>query len=326
MATSRADDWRGRGSYFRGALPKVVRRPSTSSMSRWATRRPGAAVGPWLAYQQHRLVWGRTAAEHSLQGVCTRFPGYGFSDKPESWGYTLRRDEELLEYYLSEVIGANAVIVVAHDRGDSVALLHATRCSEGRSAARLEHLVVSNGNIFLPMSQLTDVQRNILDKEMAPNAASLTPARMAEAMGSSTFTPPRGPGEPEVEALAATFGHQDGVKVLHEAIQYLVERSKDEQKWLEVIAKAEIPVTLIWGVYDTVSPPRVANYVWREYLMQRPSRNRLYYIPDANHYSQVDRPDAYAQVVLDAFEPMWTSCWDFSAKTDRQHRYLLTLA
>ena len=81
-----------------------------------------------------------------------------------------------------------------------------------------------------------------------------------------------------------------------------MERSDDEQKWLEVIAKAEFPVTVIWGVYDTVSPPRVANYVWREYLMQRPSRNRLYYIPDANHYSQVDRPDAYAQVVLDALD------------------------
>ena len=81
-----------------------------------------------------------------------------------------------------------------------------------------------------------------------------------------------------------------------------MERSKEEQKWLEAIAKAEFPVTLVWGVGDTVSPLRVANYVWREYLMQRPSRNRLYYIPDANHYSQVDRPDAYAQAVLDAFD------------------------
>lgn len=163
--------------------------------------------------------------------------------------------------------------------------------------------MVPNGNIFLPMSQLTGVQRNILDKEIGPQIlASATAAQLAEAMGGSTFTPPRQPGDPDVEALTATFSHQDGVKVLHETIQYLVERSEDEQKWLDVISRAEYPVTVIWGVYDTVSPPRVANYVWHQYLMERPSRNRLYYIPDANHYSQVDRPAAYAQVVLDAID------------------------
>ena len=53
--------------------------------------------------------------------------------------------------------------MVAHDRGDSVALLHAARCAEGRSAMRLEHLVLSNANIFLPLSNLTGAQRQALD-------------------------------------------------------------------------------------------------------------------------------------------------------------------
>jgi hypothetical protein len=55
-------------------------------------------------------------------------------------------------------------------------------------------------------------------------------ARAGEGMGATTFTPPRKPGDPEVEALTATFAHDDGIKVLHEGIQYLVERSKDEQR------------------------------------------------------------------------------------------------
>jgi pimeloyl-ACP methyl ester carboxylesterase len=59
-------------------------------------------------------------------------------------------------------------------------------------------------------------------------------------------------------------------------------------------------VTLIWGLCDTVSPPRVASYVWHEYLMLKPGANRLYFIPDANHYLQVDRPDAFAKVLLHA--------------------------
>jgi pimeloyl-ACP methyl ester carboxylesterase len=104
--------------------------------------------------------------------------------------------------------------------------------------------------------------------------------------------------DPEVEALTAIFAHNDGIKVLHEGIQYLVERSKDEQRWLTALAGAPFPVTLIWGVYDTVSPPRVASYVWNEYLMLKPGGNRLYFLPDANHYLHVDRPDAFVKVLL----------------------------
>jgi len=60
---------------------------------------------------------------------------------------------------------------------------------------------------------------------------------------------------------------------------------------------------VIWGLHDTVSPPRVASYVWHQYLMLKPGRNRMYFIPDANHYLQVDRPDAFVKVLLHALEP-----------------------
>ena len=98
--------------------------------------------------------------------------------------------------------------------------------------------------------------------------------------------------------VTAGFSHDDGTAVLHETIQYLVERSQDEQAWLAGLARAQFPVTLIWGLYDTVSPPRVASYVWTEHLMLKPGANRLYFIPDANHYLQVDRPDAFVRTLL----------------------------
>jgi pimeloyl-ACP methyl ester carboxylesterase len=252
------------------------------------------------------IDWYGVASQLSGQfRVCALdFPGYGFSDKPQGWGYSLARDEELIEYYLAEVIGADAGAVVAHDRGDSVALLHAARCAEGRSAMRLEHLVLSNANIFLPLSNLTRAQRQALDAESWAKAAALvTPAMLAEGMGAQMFTPPRKAGDPEVEALTATFAYYDGIKVLHEGIHYLVERSKDEQRWLTALAEAPFPVTVIWGLYDTVSPPRVASYVWNHYLMLKPGANRLYFIPDANHYLQVDRPDAFVKVLLHTLEP-----------------------
>jgi pimeloyl-ACP methyl ester carboxylesterase len=305
MNTSRADDWRSRGGRF--SWRPAEEDASPVEIFHVELGDPDAPVLLLIhGWPTSSIDWFAVASQLSARfRVCALdFPGYGFSDKPPGWGYSLTRDEELIEFYLSEVVGAETGAVVAHDRGDSVALLHAARCAQGQSATRLEHLVLSNGNIFLPLSNLTQAQRRVLDAQSwSQAAATLTPSLLAEGMGATTFTPPRKAGDPEVEALAAIFAYHDGIKVLHEGIQYLVERSQDEERWLTALAGAPFPVTVIWGLCDTVSPPRVASYVWNQYLMLKPGGNRLYFIPDANHYLQVDRPDAFVKVLLHALEP-----------------------
>jgi pimeloyl-ACP methyl ester carboxylesterase len=304
MSTSRGDDWQSRGGYF-SWRPAEGDAPSVDIFHVEIGDPDAPALLLIHGWPTSSVDWLEVANQLSATyRVCALdFPGYGFSDKPSGWGYSLVRDEELIEFYLADLIDADAAVVVAHDRGDSVALLHAARCAEGRSATRLTHLVLSNGNIFLPLSSLTGAQRQILDRETWPKiAAVLTPAALAEGMAASTFSPPRKADDPDVEVLTATFGHDDGVKVLHETIQYLVERSQHEHTWLTALAEASFPVTLIWGMHDTVSPPRVATYVWTEHLMFGPAGSRLYFIPDANHYVQVDRPDAFVKVLRHAIE------------------------
>jgi len=305
MGMPRADQWRDRGGYF--SWRPAGADASSVEIFHVEIGDPEAPVLLLIhGWPTSSFDWSAVASRLSPSfRVCALdFPGYGFSDKPQGWGYSLARDEELIEFYLAEVIGAHTGVIVAHDRGDSVALLHAARCAQGRSAMRLEHLVLSNGNIFLPLSNLTSAQRQMLDERSWPQiAAVLSAPGLAAALGASTFTPPRVAGDPEVEALSAIFGHDDGVKVLHETIQYLSERARDEQVWLAGLSQAQFPATMVWGLRDAVAPPRVASYVWNEYLMRKPGGNRLYFIPDANHYLQVDRPDAFVQVLDHALQP-----------------------
>jgi pimeloyl-ACP methyl ester carboxylesterase len=305
MNMSRAEDWRSRGGHF-SWRPEEGQGLSPVQVFHVEIGDPDAPVMLLVhGWPTSSIDWFEVAGPLSARfRVCALdFPGYGFSDKPQRWGYSLIRDAELIEFYLSKIIGADTAVIVSHDRGDSVALIEAARCAEGRSATRLDHLVLCNGNIFLPLSNLTGAQRQMLDARAWPQiAAALTPRRLAEGMGASTFTPPREAGSPEVEALTATFGHGNGIAVLHETIQYLVERSNNEGRWLSALAEVPFPVTVVWGLCDAVSPPRVASYVWNEYLMLRPGAGRLYFIPDANHYLQADRPDAFVQVVFDALQ------------------------
>jgi pimeloyl-ACP methyl ester carboxylesterase len=99
-------------------------------------------------------------------------------------------------------------------------------------------------------------------------------------------------------ATACSATRSDGIAVLHDTIQYLVERSLDEESWLRSLAATGLPTTVVWGVNDTIAPIRVANHVWHEHLMFKPGRNAFYLIPSANHYLQSDRPDAFVQTVL----------------------------
>ncbi len=234
--------------------------------------------------------------------VCTLdFPGFGFSDKPKNESYTLRRDAELVDHYLGEVLDARAGAIVAHDRGDSVALTFAARCAAGESAFELGNLVLSNGNMFLPLSNLTEFQRLVLDPASAPRVDSeVTPELLATGIGQNTFTPPRTMDDPAIAALAQTFAYNDGIAVLHETIQYLVERSENEREWLEALARSPVSTTLVWGLYDEVSPLRVAAYVWNTYLSTKPGDNEFWLLPRANHYLQEDQPQEFAEVVSTA--------------------------
>jgi pimeloyl-ACP methyl ester carboxylesterase len=301
MTVARADAWRARGAYFswspsgENAAPVEVFHVEL-----------GDPEAPVLAlvhgFPTCSIDWFEVAERLSAHyRVCALdFPGYGFSDKPRAWGYSLRRDAELLDHYLAEVVGAKSVVMVAHDRGDSVALIHAANAADRQARVGLEHLVLCNANIFLPLSNLTDAQRLMLHNPEL--LGQLTPELLAAGMGAATFTPPRTAEDPEVQALTATFAHGDGIGVLNDTIQYLRERSVDEQAWLRALAATSLPTTIVWGAYDTVSPIRVATYVWHEHMMFKPGPNAFYLIPGANHYLQNDRPDALVRTVLHALD------------------------
>ena len=301
MTAARAEAWRARGAYFSWRPPGEDATPV--DVFHVELGDPEAPVLTLVhGFPTCSIDWFEVAEQLSTRyRVCALdFPGYGFSDKPRDWGYSLRRDAELLDHYLAEVVGAKSVVMVAHDRGDSVALIHAASAAEHRARVGLEHLVLCNANIFLPLSNLTDAQRLMLHNPEL--LGQLTPELLAAGMGAATFTPPRTAEDPEVQALAATFAHGDGVGVLNDTIQYLRERSVDEQAWLRALAATSLPTTIVWGAYDTVSPIRVATYVWHEHLMFKPGRNAFYLIPGANHYLQNDRPDAFVRIVLHALD------------------------
>jgi len=247
---------------------------------------------PTSSFDSHALAENLQSDYH----VCTfDFPGYGLSDKPAGdHKYTLADDADLASYFALNVVQMRDFALFAHDRGDSVALA----LIEKNPPLHISHLFLTNGNMHLPLANLTDFQKRMLDPATSPNIVKQMSAPiLAAGMGNTTFTPPLKPSDPEVAALAYFFAYQSGIQVMPQTIQYLNERKQFENRFLEALAKSPIPTTIIWGVHDMISPVRVADYVWNTALKNRKAPGSYWLMPCANHYLQHDQPDAIATIV-----------------------------
>jgi pimeloyl-ACP methyl ester carboxylesterase len=227
------------------------------------------------------------------------FPGYGLSDKPPApYVYSLYDDARLLVHAITRVWGLKRYMMLTHDRGSSVGMIALTMFATEDEPTPPTEVILTNANIYLPLANLTDFQKALLDPATGRSTArAITPDLLAAAMGASTFMPRRTLADPEIAALSKCFAHNDGIGVLPDTIQYLNERAADEIRWLDALSKNRVNTSLVWGVHDAISPVRVPNFVWQTFLKDKPGRNRYWLIPTADHYLQCDAAPRLAEVV-----------------------------
>lgn len=227
------------------------------------------------------------------------FPGYGLSDKPPApYVYSLYDDARLLIHAITNVWKLTRYTMLTHDRGTSVGMIALSMLATQEDSNPPAEVILTNANIYLPLANLTPFQTALLDPATGRStAAATTPETLAAGMGATTFMPRRTLADPEIATLAGIFAYNNGIAVLPDMIQYLNERAADETTWLQALSRNKINTSLVWGLHDNVSPVRVANYVWQEFLKDKPGRNRYWILPTADHYLQCDAPQQLAQVV-----------------------------
>jgi pimeloyl-ACP methyl ester carboxylesterase len=227
------------------------------------------------------------------------FPGYGLSDKPAAgYRYSLREDAEITRYFILNIAKLKEFALLSHDRGDSVALAFLELIEKSDSGVRITHQFITNGNLYMPLANLMEIQERLLDPSTSAAALKqVSPPLLAAKLGASLYTPPLEPADPEVRALASFFAYQSGTDVLPATIQYLNERKQFENEFLQTLARSSIPVTVAWGIHDVVAPVRVADYAWKTVLESRKAPADLWLMPCSSHYVQHDQPGELARII-----------------------------
>ncbi|HKA90453.1 MAG TPA: alpha/beta hydrolase [Haliangiales bacterium] len=220
--------------------------------------------------------------------------GFGWSDKPRRYAYSIMDQATLHEELLAE-LGIDRVHILAHDYGDSVAqelaARHEDRAGTGEKGPIIESICFLNGGLFPEAHRPTKVQR-ILAGPFGWIAERLI-SRGGFGQGLADVFGPRTPPSPElVDELWTLLRHNDGHLVVHRIIGYIAERRAQRERWVGVLQKTKVPLRVIDGAVDPVSGAHmVARY--RE-LIPHPDAVEL---PNIGHYPQIEDPGA----VLEAF-------------------------
>jgi len=89
--------------------------------------------------------------------------------------------------------------------------------------------------------------------------------------------------------------YKDGKCLFHKTISYLTDRARFEPRWLESLSKLELPIQLVWGDNDSVSPMSIPQTLAK---LINPQYLTFSTLPDTGHFLMLERPELWIDRVL----------------------------
>jgi len=212
------------------------------------------------------------------------FPGYGFSDKPAGFSYSLIELADVVEIVLGELEIKRAHLF-AHDVGTSV-----TTELLARHGNRLLHFDVAsvtlmNGSVHIAMSQLTPSQKLLRRPRLGPLFARLASFTTFRYQMRRVFGKPDAVPDEELAELFALMKRDDGHLRLPKMIGYVDERRRFGRRWIGALETLDCPCLILWGVRDPVAVIGIAEKLARETPTARFVR-----MEELGHYPQLEDP------------------------------------
>ncbi len=213
--------------------------------------------------------------------------GFGFSDKPQRYDYSIFDQATIHEELLRE-LGIDRVHVLAHDYGDTVAqeLL-------ARKSLAIDSMCLLNGGLFPETHHARFVQK-VLASPLGPVVGRMMSKRAFAKSMRNIFGKDTPPSRDVIDELWALLVHANGPRVAHRLIRYMAERRENRERWVGALVATKVPLRLVDGTADPVSGAHmVARY--RE-LVPNPDVVELAGI---GHYPQIEAPDRVLEALLD---------------------------
>ncbi len=250
---------------------------------------------PTASWDWH-LIWESLAGKFQL--VAPDFLGFGFSDKPVDFNYSIGIQADLVEELLAE-LNLSEVHILAHDYGDTIAQELLARQIERKGATgypEYKSCVLLNGGLF-PETHRPKLIQKLLT---SPVGKWLTPALSRKTLHNNfkdIFGKESPPSEEFINQCWELLRYNNGAKVFHLLIKYMDERKVNRERWVEALRNTKIPLRLINGNADPISGLHMAER-FRELI---PNADMVH-LPSIGHYPQIEAPKEVTQQYMEFME------------------------
>ncbi|MDQ8036497.1 MAG: alpha/beta hydrolase [Pedobacter sp.] len=233
-------------------------------------------------------IWPTLAGHYRL--LTLDMMGFGFSDKPRPYPYSIFDQADLFEDFLREqkIVSAH---VLAHDYGDTVAQELLARHNEGRLSFELNSVCLLNGGLFPETHHPLLVQKLLLSP-LGPLAAKLITRRGMAASMRKIFGAATQPSDALLDAFWQLLDHKHGRAIMPLLIRYMEERRQHRQRWVGALQQSQVPLRLINGLADPISGAHMVRR-YRELVHGAD----VVELEGVGHYPQVEAADEVVRAV-----------------------------
>lgn len=181
--------------------------------------------------------------------------GFGFSDKPRKYKYSIMDQADLIEGYL-ESLSIAVVHLLTHDYGDTVAQELFARFNDRKAnvgdGVKIKSLCLLNGGLFPETHQALFIQK-ILMSPLGSIVSRLFNKKKLAANFKKIFGPDTQPTDDDIDNYWSVISYNRGHYISHLLIRYMQDRIDHRERWVGALQEATIPIRVIDGTYDPIS-------------------------------------------------------------------------
>jgi len=222
--------------------------------------------------------------------------GFGFSDKPKKYPYSIFDQADLVEEFLSSK-QIKKVKILCHDYGDTVAqeLLARfnDRIEKKEPDLNIESICFLNGGLFPETHQPLLIQK-ILISPIGSLVGRLFNRKKLGINFKKIFGPNTQPTEKELDEFWSLINNNGGKYIFHLLIRYMQERKDNRTRWVEAIQQTKIPIRLIDGTFDPISGQNMVDR-YKE-IIPNPDVIEL---ENIGHFPLIEAPDLVLKYYLE---------------------------
>ncbi len=243
--------------------------------------------------------WEKVWPDLTKEFLCIApdFIGYGYSDKPHEYNYSILDQADLVENLLRE-LRVERAHVFAHDYGVSIAQEMLARFQDRKrdrikGGLEIQSVCFLNGGIF-PEAHRPRLVQNLLLSPIGRWVSMFINEGIFRASFCEVFGKGTQPSDEDLKQFWELIRLNKGHEIYYRLISYIPEREKNRERWVNAVMNSRVPLRLINGVDDPVSGRHMAELYKK--LIQNPD---VILLAGIGHYPQYEAPEAVLRYFLE---------------------------